>query len=341
MPLSNEYLLTLSLLKGVGTTTIEAIASYIESSISDSIPLKELYCALEEMLHKGLIRGTAKASFPNQHSFVKANETARRLLDESESMGIKMVSQYEQSFPKKLYSSVDGNGRASVPLFVFYNGDYSILRKRAIAIIGTRNPTPEGVAAGEYLASEFAKAGFNIVSGLAAGCDTIVHKGAISVKGGLTTAVLAHGLDTIYPPENTPLAARIVEEGGLLFSEYPIGTEVNTWRLVERDRLQAALADATIVVQTSIRGGTMNTVNATLAMGNPLYVVKYSRQILSDNVQGNKFLIENKNAKELTALSIHEIIDRLGNIHSEWEQCASSSNKTTFHKSPTQLEIDF
>jgi DNA processing protein len=88
-----------------------------------------------------------------------------------------------------------------------------------------------------------------LISGLALGCDSAAHKSALSANG-LTTAFLAQGLDKIYPSENKSLAKSIIEKGGLLISEYPIGEKISTGKLIERDRLQAALAQATIVIQS-------------------------------------------------------------------------------------------
>lgn len=114
------------------------------------------------------------------------------------------------------------------PLLLWYRGDLSITNLPGFSVIGTREATPEGIVGGIYLAGEFAKRGFNIVSGLAIGCDTCGHKGALKVKG-KTTAILANGLDndSIYPPENKYLAEEIVQNGGLLISEYRIGTIAN------------------------------------------------------------------------------------------------------------------
>jgi DNA processing protein len=166
-----------------------------------------------------------------------------------------------------------------------------------LAIIGTREITSGGEKAGLYLAKEFAKRGLCIVSGLAIGCDTCGHRGALAV-GGKTVAFLAHGLDTIYPPENEGLAKEIVEKGGLLVSEYPAGTPINRHFLVARDRLQAGLAKATLVIQTGVSGGTMHASNTTLEAGKTLYVVSFSDDETRNNekTKGNEFLAK-KGAK--------------------------------------------
>lgn len=164
-----------------------------------------------------------------------------------------------------------------------------------LAVIGTREPTAEGSNGGKYLAGQFAKCGYNIVSGLAIGCDTCGHEGALSV-GGKTTAILANGLDhdSIYPKENQELAEKIVENGGLLLSEYPISTIVNRYNLVARDRLQSGLSKATLVVMTGVKGGTMHAATATLKANKPLYVMRFKNEETNKHEKclGNAYLVE-------------------------------------------------
>lgn len=121
-----------------------------------------------------------------------------------------------------------------------------------VAIIGTRNPTPEGITAGEFLGEYFGSKGFNVVSGLAKGCDTAAHRGCLKGKG-FTTAIVAHGLHTVYPKENKGLAVEIIASGGVLMSEYFTGTGSLSNYFIERDRLQAGLSKATIVVQMGLK----------------------------------------------------------------------------------------
>ena len=152
--------------------------------------------------------------------------------------------------------------------------------------------------------------GYNIVSGLALGCDSAGHRGALKYQDGKTTAFLAHGLDTVYPPENERLAEEIVERGGLLMSEYPVGDTVNRYFLVARDRLQAALSAATIVIQTGLHGGTNHAANTTLISGKPLFCVKYGNESLmhSEKVEGNIALVS-KGAQFITSSDYVNLIN--------------------------------
>lgn len=218
---------------------------------------------------------------------------AQRIIDASVAAGIGAVSFLDDQYPKQLLKTVDERGNLSVPVVLYYKGDISIASQPGLAVIGTREPTSEGERIGVFLAAEFAKRNFNIVSGLAIGCDTCGHRGALKV-GGKTTAFLAHGLTTIYPPQNAGLAERIVEEGGLLMSEYSIGTPLSPYYLVARDRLQSGLSKATLVIQTGRNGGTMHAANATLAAQKPLYVVGYKDVFTQshEKTEGNAYLVQ-------------------------------------------------
>lgn len=142
----------------------------------------------------------------------------------------------------------------------------------AVAIVGTRKPTPYGSAVTLELAEKLAKRGVVIVSGLALGVDGLAHQGALNV-GGRTVAVLANGLDRITPSSHRNLALKILETNGGLLSEYDAGTPSLAFQFLERNRLVSALADAVIVTEASARSGTMNTVMHALSQGKDVYAV--------------------------------------------------------------------
>ena len=221
-----------------------------------------------------------------------ALETAKYIIDKSEENGIRLVTYYDDNFPEQL-RDIRSNGKNAAPLTLWYKGSLNAVNLPGIAIIGTREPTPEGIKAGHYFGKAFAEAGFNVVSGLAYGCDKSGHEGALMAKNGVTTAFLAHGLDSVYPSEHKNLADEIVERGGLLMSEYAIGTRGIANFFIERDRLQSGLSEACLVIQTGITGGTLHAVRATVENGKPLYAVRYSRPELmsQEKVAGNSMLI--------------------------------------------------
>ncbi|MDE5880903.1 MAG: DNA-protecting protein DprA [Muribaculaceae bacterium] len=300
--LTSELVLTLQQLEGIGNKTIlSKIGNKIQNPIST---LKELFN------HCTLITGKKFESLTYEKLNV-ANGIAKRIISESHSENIGIITYYDNEYPDVLKKCTDEKGNPDPPLILFYRGNIDALKLPAIAVIGTREPTPNGIKAGEFFAAEFAKHGFNIVSGLAIGCDTTGHKGALKVQG-ITTAFLANGLDweSIYPKENLELAKTIVANNGVLLSEYPIGQSCGRYGLVARDRLQAGLAKATIVIQTGEKGGTMHAVNATLASNKPLFVVEYknSADISHNKVQGNIMLIRDKGANALQSTGIDKAI---------------------------------
>ena len=285
MVLSHQFIIALGYLDKFGITSINKVCGAIESEGVSIETSKDLFVFIRELIAKGAV---SRVRLPSIDEIAVAEEKAASIIERSARKGIHTVSRYDADFPKMLHTTVGEDGKPSVPVLLYYKGDLSITERPALAVIGTREPDSYGWAAGHYYGEAFAGSGVNIVSGLALGCDTAGHRGALDA-GGVTTAILAHGLDSVYPQENTDLAQEIVDRGGLLLSEYPIGTWVNRYNLVARDRLQAGLADATLVIQTGIKGGTMHAVRATQAAEKPLFVVDYSKSSY-EKVQGNIYL---------------------------------------------------
>ncbi len=143
--------------------------------------------------------------------------------------------------------------------------------RRCVACVGTRVPSEFGKVVARGISRFFAARGWSIISGLALGVDTLCHEAALEV-GGHTVAVLANGLDSVYPRQNTRLAERILLAGGALLSEQPPGTPALPKYLLRRNRIQSGMTVATIVMQTDIVGGTMHTARYTLLQGRRLVV---------------------------------------------------------------------
>lgn len=286
MNLPTKYIIALQQLQGYGSVTIKKILDLLKNH--NIATLNELYEFINYNIDEKKIIRVKKKSY---NEYEDALITANSIVEKSITNGVQIISMLDKQFPENLLSTIDEEGKLTVPIILYYKGDISVTKRKGIAIIGTREPTSEGKLAGEYYGKLFAEAGYNIISGLAIGCDTAGHKGALSIAGGLTTSFMAHGLDKVYPEENTRLAEEIVEKGGLLMSEYPIGINVNRYNLVARDRLQAALADVTIVIQTGVNGGTMHASNAALKAGKPLFCVRYPKLMEHNKTQGNAVLV--------------------------------------------------
>lgn len=306
MTLNKEQILTLSLVKGIGPKKILAIGETAKTASVEISNYDKLHDLMQHMKEKAIL----KISLSDLNN---AYQQAKTIIDASSEHGIGLIGYYDENFPSSLRNTINDDGKSAPPLFLWYRGDLDILNKPGLAVIGTREPTPEGVLAGTYLAKQFAKRGLNIVSGLATGCDTCGHKGALEVNG-KTIAILADGLDkdSIYPTENRDLAEEIIESGGLLLSEYCIGEHVNRYGLVARDRLQAGLANATLVIQTGTNGGTMHAAKATLASNKPLYVIHYKdkKTNMDEKCLGNALLVE-KGAKYIKG---DDNLDELSNL---------------------------
>lgn len=157
------------------------------------------------------------------------------------------------------------------PALLFVHGPNHPAALPGVAVIGTREPTAWGERTARECGAAVAQAGGIVVSGLAWGIDTAAHTGAVDAHG-CTWAAMPSGLDLVFPPSNAALATRIVEEGGALISEYLPGTRPHPTFFVERDRLQAALSQAVVVIETGLTGGTMHTVRFARALRVPLYV---------------------------------------------------------------------
>lgn len=160
---------------------------------------------------------------------------------------------------------------ASSPVLLWARGDRSLLRRPAIAIVGARAATGYGEHVAMELAASLAARDVVIVSGGAYGIDGMAHRAALASDGG-TIAVLAGGLDRLYPSGHEALLTRVGEQG-LLVSEAPCGTAPTKWRFLNRNRIIAALSAATVVVEAGRRSGALSTAHHALEMGLPVGLV--------------------------------------------------------------------
>ena len=147
---------------------------------------------------------------------------------------------------------------------------------RSLAVVGSRNPTPQGVVNAQRFAQSLVEAGVTVVSGLALGIDGAAHEGALKATGstqvGATLAVVGTGLDRVYPKAHRDLAHRIAERG-LLVSEYPLGTPPLTANFPRRNRLIAGLAQGTLVVEAALKSGSLITARLTNEQGKEVFAI--------------------------------------------------------------------
>jgi len=175
------------------------------------------------------------------------------------------------------------------PLALYAIGDIGLLREPQIAMVGSRRPTPVGHKCAQKIAQELAQLGLVITSGLALGIDGVAHRGALDAEGGRSIAVLAHGLDSLYPARHQELYQRLCAHG-LVLSEYPFGVVANKHRFPERNRIVSGLSLGVVVVEAAERSGTLITARLASEQDRELMVVPGSA--LSAQYQGSHRLIQ-------------------------------------------------
>lgn len=191
------------------------------------------------------------------------------------------------------------------PKKLFIRGKLPAKRVKTAAIVGTRKPSAYGREIATKIASECAKNGIVVVSGLALGIDSIAHRAAID-SGGKTIAVLANGVDKIYPRSHEDLGQKILQTNGAILSEYPNNTPTRPWQFLARNRIVSGLADAVVIIEAASRSGTLSTANHALDQGKEIFAVPGN--ITSPLSAGCNQLIKN-GANPLT--SVEDLLDFL------------------------------
>jgi DNA processing protein len=164
---------------------------------------------------------------------------------------------------------------ADPPVLLYVQGALPPQWPAAIAVVGSRNPTPQGLLNAREFARNFARGGFTVVSGLALGVDGAAHEGALdgAAPGSLATiAVVGTGLDRVYPRQHLTLAHRIVEHG-LVISEYPLGTPPLAPNFPKRNRIISALSQGTLVVEAALKSGSLITAAQAAEQGKDVFAI--------------------------------------------------------------------
>ncbi|MDZ4051296.1 MAG: DNA-protecting protein DprA [Limnobacter sp.] len=189
------------------------------------------------------------------------------------------------------------------PLILFGEGRLDLLKTRGIAIVGSRNATRTGLSNAHGFGKAFAQAQWVVVSGLAEGIDGAAHAGALQALGA-TIAVLGCGPDEVYPPHHAGLKKQIVEQGGLVLSEYPPGTAPQAGFFPRRNRIIAGLADALLVIEAAMRSGSLITARVASELGRPVGAIPGS--IHSSQSKGCHDMIKKGALLVETALELME-----------------------------------
>ena len=226
--------------------------------------------------------GEIKArSIKNYRDFARAEKEVDFIFK----YGIKPLFLTDADYPQRLLNCFDP------PALLFYKGVADLNTSRTVAIVGTRSNTEYGKSFTEKLVKALLGVNAVVVSGLAFGIDTVAHKS--SLKYGIPTiGVVAHGLDTIYPPENTNLAKQMIKNGGLL-TEFRSKTNPDKHNFPSRNRIVAGISDATIVVESGLKGG--SNITANLAWGYNRDIFAVPGRITDVKSEGcNRLIRENK-----------------------------------------------
>jgi DNA processing protein len=208
-------------------------------------------------------------------------------------VGAQFLTPESENWPESL------NELAAPPIGLVVKGDVTILSERALAIVGTRNPTPYGVRIAGEFAAGFVDREWNIVSGGAYGIDSAAHKGALIAEG-VTIAVLAAGVDVAYPAGNSRLFAEIAETGALISEVLP-GAHAIPARFLTRNRLIAALSSSTLVVEAAFRSGSLRTARDAAELMRPVMAIP--GPINAPTSEGCHRLIGERAAELVTSVS--------------------------------------
>jgi DNA processing protein len=195
------------------------------------------------------------------YSFDDAVEQQQKLMN----AGAQLISIHDARYPQRLREIFDP------PLLLFAIGRTELMSAHSIAVVGTRRPTPYGIAATERLSADLARAGLAIVSGMARGIDAAAHRAALT-EGGDTVAVLGCGVDVLYPVDNRKLYDDISRRG-VLISEFPMGTPAYPQNFPIRNRIVSGISSGVLIVEGAQHSGSAITARLAMDQGREVFAV--------------------------------------------------------------------
>lgn len=294
------YQLALTQVPLIGLVHAKTLAQHFGSA-------ENIFKASSKLLEKVEGIGPVKATAIKRFT---AFEEAEQEIAFMEKYAIRPLFLTDADYPQRLLHSYDP------PTLLFYRGKANLNASRMVAIIGTRTHSDYGKQVTEKLVQELADSGVLIVSGLAFGIDALAHKAAL--KYALpTVGVLGHGLDIIYPAQNRTLAKDMVTQDGGLLTEFRSNTKPDKHNFPARNRIVAGMCDATIVIETNIKGGSM--ITAELANSYHKDVFAFPGKVTDTKSAGCNYLIKSNKAALLT--DAQDLLTAMGWI--------DTKNKTT------------
>jgi DNA processing protein len=238
------------------------------------------------------------------------------------STGAELITFHDARYPALLREILDP------PLTLFARGNAALLEHPGIAIVGTRRPTPYGLAVSEKLAGDLAAAGLSVISGMARGIDTAAHRAALAV-GGRTAAVFGCGVDVTYPSENRKLHEEIAAKG-LVLSEFPMGAPAYPQNFPIRNRIVSGISSGVLVVEGAQYSGSAITARLALDQGREVFAVPGN--ITSQASWGPNLLIR-QGAKLVT--TAQDVINELAPEIRRRIQNGTGASKTNESKQAT------
>lgn len=295
------------LLYKIALTLIPQIGPVHAKLLLQHFNVREIFTTKRSTLEK--IEGLGEVRARSIRSFAGFREAETEIAF-IEKYKIRPLFISDPEYPQRLLNCYDA------PILLYYKGNADLNCSKVVALVGSRSHTEYGKLVTEELLRELASHHILIISGLAYGIDAISHKN--SVKNNLpTVGVLAHGLDQIYPPVHSNLARDMLRNGGLL-TEFRSTSKPDKHNFPVRNRIVAGLSDATIVVETGTRGGSM--ITAELANGYNRDVFAYPGRITDLKSAGCNQLIRSNKAVLLS--SGQELLEQMG-----WEQSAKPTRQ--------------
>lgn len=213
--------------------------------------------------------------------------------------GIQIISYNDPLYPQQLKEIEDP------PPCLYTKGNLKVFEKPIISIVGSRNATIYGLNVAETFAKDLVLNGVTVVSGLARGIDSAAHKGSLAIDSS-QIAVLGTGINIIYPPENKELAEKIIEKKGLILTEFPSDTPPLKRNFPQRNRIIAALAFGTLIVEAEEFSGSLVTSRFTIETGRELFAIPHN--ITTKGGVGPNFLIQ-KGAK--LVMRVEDILEEM------------------------------
>ncbi|MBS7806449.1 DNA-processing protein DprA [Variovorax sp. PCZ-1] len=240
---------------------------------------EQIFSQSADTLSAGITAKQVKALLDPGQELPALIEATWNWLSDTSAAWRTVVSLADSDYPKALLQLPDP------PILLYVTGSHAVYAHLAaketaddIAIVGSRNATPQGLANARNFAKAFAQSGMHVVSGLALGIDGAAHEGALDAQqdfgsaAGSTVAVVGTGLDRVYPKRHHELAHRIVQHG-LIVSEFPIGTPPLAENFPRRNRIIAALTQGTLVVEAAIQSGSLITARQALDLGKEVFAI--------------------------------------------------------------------